>query len=121
VSGRTLATQRAKGRCEVCGCYSRNLTRHHRRPRGMGGSADPVSESAANYLIACPNDHLVLIELHRRRATTEGWLVPQWADPRRVAVRMWDGWYYLLEDGGKVRTTGRDREAVPGRPGPASG
>ena len=40
--------ERSKERCEVCGALALHPQIHHRRPRGMGGSKDPVTGSAAN-------------------------------------------------------------------------
>lgn len=49
---RTLLEQRSGGVCEVCARQMATNT-HHRRPRGMGGSRDPITDSVVNLLRLC--------------------------------------------------------------------
>lgn len=72
----------------------------------MGGSKDPVSESACNYLMLCRTCHLVGVELNRQDSLAKGWLVRQGHDPSSVAVKLWDGWFYLTPDGERVEVIG---------------
>lgn len=81
--------------CFVCG---RPLVRggggysvHHRRPRGMGGSRDRVTGSAANLVLLCGSGtdgcH-GLVESRRAWALGAGLLLRQSGDPRSVPVRL---------------------------------
>ena len=72
---------------------------HHRRPRGMGGSDDPLTNTSANGLHFCYGCHDGA-EKHRQTALDRGWLVPQGVDPASVPVRLFDG-LYLLDAVGK--------------------
>lgn len=87
-TGPTLATKellwaRAGGRCELCG---RDLTRgfpfsrHHRRPRGAGGSSVPWINDVTNLLLLCgsattPEGCHAWVEKHRDYAYAKGWLI----------------------------------------------
>ena len=44
------------GQCEVCGAVSQ-LDQHHIRPKGMGGSRDPVTEASENKITLCRTCH----------------------------------------------------------------
>lgn len=59
---------------------------HHRRPRGAGGTSNPVIGTAANCLTLCMNCH-AWVESQRELALSTGFLVSQFRDPREVAVR----------------------------------
>lgn len=92
--------ERAKGRCELCGLVvkPRPAHLHHRRPRGMGGSkANP--HRASNLLHLHPTCHLFRVERKRQESLTNGWIVQQALDPSMIPVLMWDGWWYLHDDG----------------------
>lgn len=72
---------------------------HHRRPRGMGGSKDWLTNTPANGILLCPDCHR-FIESHREKALALGWLVPQGADPQRVPVLYHSHrWVRLTTDG----------------------
>ena len=76
---------RANGRCESCGSIAMYNQIHHRRPRGMGGSRDPLSGSAANGLFVHPACHSK-IESDRKQALENGQLVRQGIDPSTVST-----------------------------------
>ena len=96
---RGLIQDRAKHRCELCGTPLREAGQiHHRRPRGMGGTKNPESRSAANGLYLHLKCHQV-IEQNRSDAREYGWIVPQGLNPRDVPVRLHHGWVLLNEDG----------------------
>lgn len=75
---------RARGRCELCG---RDLTvgagpwsRHHRRPRGMGGSTLDWVNELPNLLLLCgdatsPDGCHHRVEANRVIAYEQGWLI----------------------------------------------
>jgi hypothetical protein len=58
---------------------------HHRRPRGMGGSRDPQTNSPANGILLCPEHHR-WIEANRAEALVMGLLVRQIHDPAMQPV-----------------------------------
>lgn len=90
--------ERAKGRCEMCGSLAMYYQIHHRRPRGMGGSKDPASGTAANALFVHPACH-AQIESNREQAYEKGYLVRQGHNPAEIPVRRGVNWYLLGEDG----------------------
>lgn len=110
---RETVKTRANGRCEICGS-GRHHQVHHRRPRGMGGSSDAVSDSPANCLWLCGDCHLRMVEVERANAIAAGWLVHQGDDPSLVPVLYRGRWVFLQHDG--TVTTGLS--AVPGHRGP---
>lgn len=89
---------RAKDRCEICGSLALYHQIHHRRPRGMGGSKDPVVGTAANGLWVHPHCH-EKIESQRKLAKTNGWLVSQSDDPSKIPLKKYNGWVMLHDDG----------------------
>lgn len=100
---RSAIWTRDAGCCSLCarpitGAYSIQ----HRRARGMGGSRDPLTKTAANGVLLCgtatSGDHSY-VEQHPSWATWAGYRVPQGADPSLVPI--WTaryGWVLLNED-----------------------
>src|SRR4051812_30294464 len=78
------ATDDTVSRCERCGRVLgwHEGTLQHRRAGGMGGSSDPVAESPANGVWACPECHLGHMEGRSEEAYWDGWVVRQGVDPR---------------------------------------
>lgn len=101
---------RSGGVCEVCG-NGRAVERHHRRPRGMGGSSEARTNSAANALHVCGVCHR-LIEANRTLALLLGWLLPQSADPAASRV-MYRGEWTLLGESGDVTNGSADDSHIP--------
>jgi len=67
---------------------------HHRIPRGMGGSRDPVLDSPANLVLLCGTGTTGchgLIEQNREMYTAYGFLISHLSlvDPTRVPIRRW--------------------------------
>lgn len=95
---------RAGYACEICDAMvgdRRGVDHHihHRRPRGVGGSKRPDTNSPANLLLLCPDCHRT-VESRRGEALGVGWLVPQPGDPAATAVLVHrDRWTYLGHDG----------------------
>lgn len=83
--------------CEVCDAR-RAVERHHRRPRGAGGSRRSDTNTAANCLHACGVCHR-LIESHRQLAYKLGWLLGQNSFPDRARVMYRGDWALLTDDG----------------------
>lgn len=62
---------------------------HHRRPRGMGGSKDPATNSPANLLLLCGSGTTGchgLVEANRAWALEKGLVVSQGRDPADVEI-----------------------------------
>jgi 5-methylcytosine-specific restriction protein A len=97
---RETVFRRDERRCVVCGCeaYWRGLQVHHRRPRAMGGSRRPDTNSPPNLLTVCL-DHHAWIESHRMESLAAGLLLRQSDDPAQVPVDTWRGRIYLTPDG----------------------
>lgn len=99
---RKLIRKRANNRCERCTAYA-GVEIHHRRPRAMGGSRDPLTNSPANGVLLCAWCHR-WVESHRTDAMNDGWLLHQGHDPTLVPV-LYQGsdWTHLTVDGGMSR------------------
>lgn len=84
-----LVWARAGGRCELCGgplAGMRGFSRHHRRPRRMGGSRRPDTNSPSNILLVCgsattPDGCHHRIEANRAQAYDEGLLLRDGQNP----------------------------------------
>lgn len=114
-STKDLVWARAGGRCEVCGgslAGMRGFSRHHRRPRRMGGSRLPETNSPANVLLVCgsatsPDGCHQRIESNRTRAYEDGLLLRADQTPTDVPVMLadpnhpsqWPRLVWLTDDG----------------------
>lgn len=99
---RVRIIERAKGYCEVCGGASPGMQVHHRRPRAMGGSRRPDTNTAPNGLYLCPECH-ANIESHRWLAQERGLLLKQHQTPSEVPVSLHGVLWLLGDDGSKLR------------------
>ena len=99
VRARVMA--RSGGFCEIraVGCWDEASQLHHRRPRGMGGSRNPVTGSASNAAACCVQCH-AWAESNRELARDRGWIVRQGADPREIPVYRYRQWVLLDDEGG---------------------
>lgn len=95
---RALVEERAKGLCEVCGGRVDMAQIHHRKPRGMGGTKNPASRSAANALFVHFRCH-EWIERNRTEAYQMGYLVHQQEASDSKPVLLPNGWFVLMDDG----------------------
>lgn len=100
-----LVMARAGGLCEICsevliGHRGDEWHIHHRRPRRMGGSRRPDTNSPVNLLVLCRACHDE-IESRRADALAHGWLLHDQDDPATAAVLLHRGsaWKYLTADG----------------------
>lgn len=79
------------------------VSRHHRLPRGMGGSRGDGVHCLARLVLVCGDGvsgchgH---IERHREAAYGRGLLVRRGDDPAVVPVTLWSGRRVLLDPGG---------------------
>jgi hypothetical protein len=102
---RRIVAARDMDRCQMCGLRLFNQWRsvHHRKPKGMGGSA--LLESPANLVTLCGagNADGCHGKAHSNPewARNHGWIVPRALEPLEVPVDMHDGWFYLHPDGSR--------------------
>lgn len=100
---RRIIIERAGRCCERCGRYAEGGSIHHRTPRGMGGSRDPLISTVPNGVLLCGSGTSGChgwVETHRAEARADGWLVPRGVDPATVPVRhVHFGLVYLDPDG----------------------
>lgn len=100
-----LVLERAGGRCELGfeplrGFRGVHYDVHHRRPRRMGGSRQPDTNSPSNLVVLCRRCHEV-VETCRGDAYFDGWLLASRDDPARIAVRLGgERFAWLTADGG---------------------
>lgn len=108
---RQVALERALWRCEagiVCGgveLFGRHYSVHHRRPRQMGGTRRPETDSPANLLAVCGSGTTGChgwIESNRTSAYDAGLLLHQAAEPTCEPVLRLGVAVYLTNDGGIV-------------------
>jgi 5-methylcytosine-specific restriction protein A len=115
---RLLVHERDQSACVRCGKSADpwDMQVHHRRPRGMGGSKDPETNSPANLIVVDPACHS-WIEEHRMEASSDGFLVPQRESPSKWPVRHARlGFVFLLDDG-STQPVPKPREVRSGRSG----
>lgn len=114
---REIVEERAHWCCELCGILLAELdadgvkvswirphSDHHRQPRGMGGSSDPMINDPSRRMLVCGTDNKTgchgLIESQRVMAKDNGWLVPRPTDPATVPVLVFPGVRVLLTSDG---------------------
>lgn len=106
-AARTLVRDRDAWRCQMCGTLmvagqSRSI--HHRKPKGMGGSA--LLENASNLVQLCGvgNSDGCHGKAHSNPhwARNHGWIVARALDPTEIPVDMHDGWFTLADDGSRT-------------------
>jgi 5-methylcytosine-specific restriction protein A len=74
--------------CQRCGRQGQQI--HHRKPRGMGGTSDPMINNPANLVLLCQDCHM-WIERNREVGYAQGWLVHRTDDPAMVPMTMLTG------------------------------
>lgn len=106
---KSLLWARAGGRCELCGFdlnTGASFSRHHRRPRGAGGSSAPWVNDITNLLLLCgtattPGGCHTRVEQYRTDAYENGWLIRHASSyvPAELPVLLSQGLVYLTSDG----------------------
>lgn len=81
----TVDLVRARDGDQCRRCHREYQQIHHRKPRGMGGTRDPLINSPSNLVCVCQTCHQ-WIETHRVDALRDGWLVSQWGDPASTPI-----------------------------------
>lgn len=104
-AARTIVRQRDGHRCQMCGCsiVDQPSSIHHRRRRGMGGSA--LLERPSNLVRLCGTGITGchgFVESERALATTRGWLLGFLDDPETTPLRCFDGWQLLSDTGDRA-------------------
>lgn len=106
--GREIAITRSLGKCELCGGRLdqwHGLSVHHRRPRGMGGSRDPKTNSASNLIVLCGSATSGChgkVEKNRADSKRDGLIVSSWSDPASVPILLNGTWWTLTDDGDRL-------------------
>ena len=114
-----LVDERAHWCCEVCGAplaeldadgvrvsWVRPFSRHHRKPRRMGGTSDSAVNSPANLLLVCGTATTGchgLIEHQRALAYSNGWLLHGTDDPATTPALIYPGINVLLNTDGTTQ------------------
>lgn len=102
---------RANGVCEVCGKYAPGADIHHRLAKGMGGTSNKRIHDPSNLLAVCGwgNTSGCHGDIHGTAdyAKAMGWIVSRFTphSPAEVPVRLWDGMFWLDDDGTRRRAT----------------
>jgi hypothetical protein len=102
---------RANGLCEVCGKYAPGADIHHRLAKGMGGTSNTAIHDPSNLLAVCGwgNTSGCHGDIHGNAAYSKamGWIVSRFTPyaPSRIPVRLWDGMWWLNDDGTRIRAT----------------
>lgn len=106
---RDIVDRRAAGSCERCGFlldgYGAEYSRHHRIPRAMGGSRDPMVHGAANIVLICGSATSPLgchhhVESYRDEGRREGFLLFHSQTPSEAPVFYRGRWACLDNEGG---------------------
>jgi hypothetical protein len=114
------AWQREHGACFRCrmglrfelrgAVYAGGWSAHHRKPRGRGGSRNPMVSSVANCLVLCGTGTTGChgwVERNRSLALEQGYLIPLNAttpeyEPAAVRIRSASGGWWLLTENGRA-------------------
>jgi 5-methylcytosine-specific restriction protein A len=103
--------ERAGGRCELSGVPlvggpDGPWEAHHRRPKGMGGTSRPNTDTVGNLLALAPCVHNMApdsVHMMPERSRRNGWLVSKHEDdPASVPVVLRDGRVVLLGEEGYI-------------------
>lgn len=112
---RALVLSRDGGRCVRCGtsCLNTASSIHHRRRRGMGGTADLRSFDARNLVLLCGTGTTGChgeVEAERAIAYDTGWLLRSYDDLDAPLISKDGRRIYLTTDGGRTEVI--DAESI---------
>lgn len=96
-----VVRRRAGGLCELCGFHEAQQI-HHRKPRRMGGTRDPLINDPCNLFFVCYPCHAD-IESDRTTALQKGWLVSSWESSETKPIVYRGTWRVLNSEGGSNR------------------
>ena len=102
-----MVLRRDRHRCRRCGGAGQQI--HHRRPRGMGGTRDPLINSPSNLVLLCQACH-AWIEGHRTDAARDGWLLSRLTSSSPASVPIVTGGLpvWLGDDGDTSPTSSKE-------------
>ena len=103
---KTLVDARAAGRCQRCGRPARGGSRHHRKPRGMGGKNRADQSRPSNVVTLCGSGTTGChgyIEQNRAEGYQTGWLLHDWDHPEHTAALDLEGRHHYWDDDGGHR------------------
>lgn len=112
-----VVRERAGGRCEVCGKYAPGADIHHRLSKGMGGTSNKAIHDASNLLAVCGwgNTSGCHGDIHGNGsfAKAMGHTVSRHTrySPLQIPVRMFDGMWWLNDDGTRTAAVGDEVRA----------
>lgn len=90
---------RDASQCVRCARTNRGLDVHHRTPRGLGGTSDPLcAYGLANLITLCRDCHIA-VESRRADALSAGWLLHHRCDPEEAQLLYRMRWQLLTHDG----------------------
>jgi hypothetical protein len=102
---RQIVIDRADQKCELCYGPLHQMSLHHRRPRGMGGSKVPWIHDPENLLALCGSGTTGChgkVESYRERAYEFGWLVRYSMTPKDAPFADLHGNWWLLQGNTKI-------------------
>lgn len=106
VTGRAWRETKAQVKARDGGCVrdggTQNLDVHHRTPRGMGGTRNPlIYFGMTNLITLCRSCHSdIERNVNREEAFRDGYIVQRGTDPASVPVRVFGRGYVFLTDAG---------------------
>lgn len=82
-------------------CLMPGVDYQHRRARGMGGSLDETTETAADLIHTCRVHHDAVEHVNRAMGRKLGWVIFHGVndDPATIPCLLWCGWVLLGSDG----------------------
>lgn len=82
-------------------CLMPGVDYQHRRARGMGGSLDETTETAADLIHTCRVHHDAVEHVNRAMGRKLGWVIFHGVndDPATIPCLLWCGWVLLDTDG----------------------
>ena len=101
---RTLVDARDNGLCQRC--WLPVGSRHHRKPRGMGGRNRADANRPSNVVTLCGSGTTGChgwVEQHRAEGYAAGWLLHDWDDPQHTAALDLQGRHHYWDDEGGHR------------------
>lgn len=100
------AVKARDGGCVRGGCCTQHVDVHHRTPRGMGGTSNPlIYFGMANLITLCRQCHSEIERnINREEAFRDGYTVPHGTDSASIPVRVFGrGYVFLTAAGGYLQ------------------
>lgn len=101
-ASRSVVHERDQGRCCMCGAEATDV--HHRRRKGMGGSA--LLEQPSNLVTLCglgnTSGHHGWAHQNPEQANQYGWVLYAYEVPAETPVFYRGGWVLLSDDGSRT-------------------